>query len=180
MSQRLEKFYKYLMLYQKLVKQNAVKYIGEQLAEDVAQETFLKMYEHLDYLTDDTVRKWLVVVSGNISKDYVKKGGKYETTSVEPEVLLEYVEGHVDSAAEIYEKSLKQKAAQELIRTACNLLYEKNPSWYYIMIDSCYLDMSSIEIAKVLKTSPGNIDVMKSRARKFLKEQLGEEAYELF
>ena len=78
MSQKLEKFHKYLELYQSLVKVNAGKFVDDQLAEDVVQETFLKMYERLDYLKDDTVKQWLIVVSGNIAKDYIRKGGKYE------------------------------------------------------------------------------------------------------
>ena len=45
MSQKLEKFHKYLNLYQKLIKKNAGQFVDGQLAEDVAQETFIKMYE---------------------------------------------------------------------------------------------------------------------------------------
>lgn len=173
MSQKLDKFHKYLKLYQKLIKQNACKFVDEQLAEDVAQETFLKMFEHLDYLRDDTVKQWLVVVSGNISKDYVKKGGQYETSTIDTKVLLAQVNRHAESAEECYEQRLKQKAALQLLRTACDLLYEKNPNWYYVILDSCYLGMSSVEIAKVFKTTPGNIDVIKSRARNYLREKLG-------
>lgn len=173
MSQKLEKFHKYLNRYQSLVKRNAGKFVGEQLAEDVAQETFLKMFERLDYLDDETVKQWLIVVSGNIAKDYIRKGGKYETNAMETEVLLTHVERCVESAEECYENDEKHKAALNLLRTACDLLYEKNPNWYYIMLDSCYMGMSSAEIAKIFKTTPGNIDVMKSRARKYLHKKLG-------
>ena len=65
MSQKLEKFHKYLELYQNLVKVNAGKFVDDQLAEDVAQETFLKMLDRLDYLKDETVKEWLTVVSRN-------------------------------------------------------------------------------------------------------------------
>ena len=173
MSQRLEKFYKYLNLYQKLVKSNAGKFVGSQLAEDVSQETFLRMYERIDYLTDDTVKRWLIVVSGNIAKDYIKKGGKYETTAVSKEIMEEYMSGSEESAEAKLLKAEEQKAALELLRTACELLYEKNPIWYYVMLDSCYLGMSSAEIAKLLKLTTGNVDVIKSRARTYLRKKLG-------
>lgn len=180
MSQKLEKFHKYLNLYQKLVKVNAGNFVGDQLAEDVAQETFLKMYKHLDYLSDDMVKQWLIVVSGNIAKDYIRKGGKYETDSMEPTTMESQIEERFESAEESYEKSIKQKAALELLRTALNILYEKNPNWYFVILDSCYLGMSSAEIAAVFQTTPGNIDVIKSRARNYLRKELGKEINDYF
>ena len=180
MSQKLERFHKYLNLYQKLVKVNAGKFVDEQLAEDVAQETFLKMYEHLDYLEDDMVKNWLVVVSGNIAKDYIRKGGKYETDEIEPVTLAESMDECVESAEESYENSIKKKAAFDLLRTALLLLYEKNPIWYYVILDSCYLGMSSAEISKVLHITPGNVDVIKSRARTYLRKKLGKEFSDYF
>lgn len=180
MSQKLEKFHKYLNLYQKLIKKNAGQFVDGQLAEDVAQETFIKMYEHLDYLDDGMVKQWLIVVSGNIAKDYSKKGGKYETDILETGILAEFIEDTVESAEESYENSIKKKAALKLLQTALNVLYEKNPDWYYVMLDYYYLGMSSTEIAKVIGSTPGNVDVIKSRARKYLHKKLGKEFRDYF
>ena len=81
--------------------------------------------------------------------------------------------GSEESAEAKLLKAEEQKAALELLRTACELLYEKNPIWYYVMLDSCYLGMSSAEIAKLLKLTTGNVDVIKSRARTYLRKKLG-------
>lgn len=180
MSQKLDKFYEYLDRYQSLVKVNASKFVGEHYAEDVAQETFLRMYEHLEFLNDDMVKQWLIVVSGNLAKDYLKKGGKYKTNSEDPGALVQKRDKTMESAEASYLKKEKQQAACQLLQTACNLLFEKNPVWYYVMIDSCYLEMSSAEIAKVFKTTAGNIDVIKSRARKYLRKMMGDAAYDFF
>lgn len=180
MSQKLERFHKYLHLYQKLVKANAENFVDENLAEDVAQETYLKMYQHLDYLEDDRVKNWLIVVSGNIAKDYLKKGGSTFVECVDPTNLNTEMEGRFPSAEEYYEELERRKAARDLYGTACNLLYEKNPDWYYIMIDSRELEMTSTEIAKVLKITPANVDVMRHRARAFLRKELGKQYKELF
>lgn len=180
MSQKLDRFHKYLDSYQKLVMVNAGKFVDDQLAEDVTQETFIKMYERLDFLEDDMVKQWLIVVSGNIAKDYAKKGGSVKMQSMEPGVLLEQIMECSESAEECFEKEAKQKAARELIRTACALLYEKNPNWYYILIDSCMTGMSSAQIAKVLQTTTGNVDVMKSRARRYLRKMLGKQYQDFF
>ena len=180
MSQKLEKFHNYLNLYQQLIMVNVGKFVDEQLAEDVTQETFLKMYERLDYLKDDTVKNWLIVVSGNIAKDYIKKGGKFETNAMDTEFLEEHMERCAESAEECFENDEKHKAALGLLRTACDLLYDKNPNWYYVMLDSCYMGMSSAEIAEIFKTTTGNIDVMKSRARRYLRKKLGKQYYDFF
>lgn len=180
MNEKLDKFHRYLNLYQKLVKRNAGNFVDEQISEDVVQETFMKMFQHLDYLEDDMVKQWLVVVSGNIAKDYLRKGGKYEIYSMSPELLEGYMSSHCESAEECFEKEYKQQAAVRLCRTACNLLYEKNPNWYYIMIDSCLLGMTSEQIGKVLNLSTGNVDVIKSRARDYLRKKIGKEYYDFF
>lgn len=180
MSQKLNKFDKYLDLYNKLVKRNASRYVGDYIAEDIAQETFIKMYRHLPYLEDDMVKQWLLVVSGNMAKDYLRKGGQYEIHSMEPEELEDKMDACFESAEESFEKNDKQKAAGKLLRTACNLLYEKNPKWYYIMLDSYMLGMTSEEIGKVLGTTAGNVDVMKTRARAYLKRKISREYYDFF
>ena len=166
-------------LYQKLVKANAENFVDEQLAEDVTQETFLKMYNLLDYLDDDSVKQWLIVVSGNIAKDYLKKGGQYEIQSADPKDMLDQMELCTESAESCAQKEEIKKAARELCRTACNLLYEKNPNWYEVIVDSCILGMSTQQIAKVMKISPRNVDAMKFRARTYLRKMLGKDYEEL-
>lgn len=180
MSQRLERFARYVHHYQKLIMVNAGKFVEKQLAEDIAQETFIKMYKHLDVLNDETVKEWLIVVSGNIAKDYAKKGGNVEIYPMEPGEMLEKMNDLYESAEESFEKEEKQKAAREMLRTAYSLLYDKNPNWYYVMIDAYVLGLSSPEIAKVLGMTVGNVDVIKSRARTYLRKKLGKQCYELF
>lgn len=179
MSQKLERFHKYLNLYQKLIKVNAGKFVDTQLAEDVAQETLLRMYKRLDYLDDETVKQWLIVVSGNIAKDYLKKGGNYDVNFMDAEEFVLEVEEYSESAERTVEKQEKQKAARDLCRTACNLLYKKNPDWYEVIVDSCLLGMSSAQIAKLLNTTTRNVDVMKCRAREYLRKKLGNDYADL-
>ncbi len=180
MNEKLDKFHRYLNLYQKLIKRNAEKFVDKQISEDVVQETFMRMFQHLDYLEDDMVKQWLMVVSGNIAKDYLKKGGKYEIYSISPELLEGHQDGRYESAEKCFEREQKQQAAVELCRAVCNLLYEKNPNWYYIMIDSCFLGMTSEQIGKALNLSTGNVNVMKSRARSYLRKKLGKEYDDFF
>lgn len=178
MNQELDKFHRYLELYGKLVKVNAGNFVREEYVEDVVQDTFLKMLEHLNYLEDDTVKAWLIVVSGNIAKDYLKKGGRYETCPMDPKEFEIQRQEMNESAEECFERAERQMAAWQLCRAACQLLYEKNPNWYYVMIDSYFLEMTSEQIGKVLNLSAGNVDVIRSRAKKYLRKELGKEYYD--
>lgn len=175
MSQKLDRFHKYFVLYEKMVKRNAQTFLGSHLAEDVAQEVFWSMYQRIDYLKDDTVKRWLLVVTGNIARDYLKKGGSTTTYLMEPELLQEYMELTEGAVDDVFERREKQKAAAELCAAALEMLYRKNPDWYYAIVDSALLDMSSRQIADVLNTTVSHVDVMKCRARKYLQKRLGRE-----
>ena len=180
MSQTLDRFHLYLQKYERLVTTNAGNFVDEQWVEDVTQETFLRMYEHLDSLEDEKIMDWLVVVSGNIAKDYTKKGGKCKTESMDMVELDFHMEKRALSAEETFEIEEKQKAARDLLRTAWELLYDKNPIWYYVMIDACMFGLTSAEIGKALNMKAGHVDVVKTRARKYLRKVLGKEIQDYF
>jgi DNA-directed RNA polymerase specialized sigma24 family protein len=98
---------------------------------------------------------------------------------MEPESIAEHIVNTFESAEESFEKGEEQKAVLKLIETAHKLLYEKNPKWSYILIDSRIAGMSSAQIAKVMNTSTSNVDAIKSRARAYLRKKLGKQYYEL-
>lgn len=176
MSQKLERLHRYMDKYADLVWKHARHHVYQCWVDDVMQETFIKLYEHLDYLPDPKVKPWLLITAANIAKDYSRKGGKFESISLNDEELQESLE----VLTYTIDSTLNQKAACELLQTALEILYEKNPIWYYVLADSCMLGMSSIEISKVLNISRTNVDVIKKRARKFLHKELGKEYEEIF
>ena len=91
MNQELDRFTKYVNLYQKLVIAVAAKTVDHQTAEDIAQDVFLKMLDYLEYLKDETVRAWLIVVTKNLVTDYLKKGGNNSIYPMEPESIAEHI-----------------------------------------------------------------------------------------
>lgn len=179
MSQKLERFQKYLNQYEDLVWKHASNHVHQCWVDDVTQETFIKLYEYLDYLPDPKVKPWLLITVSNIARNYDRKGGKFKSISLDDEEILDYLEENFETLKYSVESELNQKAARELLRTALELLYEKNPLWYYVLTDSCMLGMSSKEISKVLNISVTNVDVIKIRARKFLRKKLGNQYKEL-
>ena len=163
-------------MYEKMVLKNASHQLGYFYAQDVAQETFLKLYEYLDYLEDRKVKPWLLVVSQNMIKNVQKKLDPAELMSDCEEE--DKAEDALMESAEDY--CIKKEAAHELLRTAFELLYEKNPVWYEIMLDTYILEMSSKEVASVLHLTVTNVDVIKLRAKKFLNKKLGKKYHQLF
>ena len=98
---------------------------------------------------------------------------------MEPLEMAEHMVGTFESAEECFEKEEEQKAVLDLIWAAYNLLYDKNPKWSYILIDSRIAGMNSAQIAEVMNTTTSNVDAIKSRARAYLRKKLGKEYYEL-
>ena len=179
MNHKQERFHKYLDMYGKLVRKNVDHHIQRTLVEDIMQETFLRFYEHLDFLEEEQVKAWLLIVSGNIARDYRKKGAKYEMLSLDDENIAEDIEEKLSSTAQSVETVLNKKAARELLRTALELLYEKNPIWYYVIVDACMMEMSTKQIAEALNLTTINVDVIKRRARKYLLKELGTQYREI-
>ena len=179
MSQKLNRFHLYMAEYECLVTTIARQYVDEHLVEDVAQETFERMYFHLDHLDDDRIANWLAVVSGNVAKDYIRKGGESRTDYVTMQEMELLLEERYDSAEQSFETEEKRKAAGKLIQTAWELLYKKNPKWYYVMVDACTLGMSSAEIGRTMGMSANHVDATKSRARSYLRKKLGDEFHDL-
>ena len=180
MSQKLERFHRYLKEYEKLVLKNVNNHVHSHVAEDITQETFLKLYEHLDHLQDEQVKPWLLIVSSNIAKDYGRKGGAFENISFEDEVNLTTIEESCETPEECIERVINQKAARELLRTALELLYERSPLWYYVIVDSCMMEMTDTEIGEVLDLSPNYVNVIRTRARQFLHKKLGKQYLDIF
>ena len=180
MSQKQERFQKYLNEYEKLVLKNANNHVQRHIAEDITQETFLKLYEHLDHLQDEQIKPWLLIVSSNIAKDYGRKGGVYENISYEAEDNLTIIEECNETPEQCIERVVNQKAARDLLRTALELLYERNPLWYYIVVDYYMMDMSDKEIGETLNLSASHVNVHRLRARQFLNKKLGKQYRDVF
>lgn len=182
MNQKLDRFHRYLGNYEKLVKSFAAKYVGGYLAEDVAQEAFFALYQRMDYLDDAKVKEWSLTVTANIAKDCLRKGGDVEIFSMSPRDIREHIEEEemLISLEELFLEREKKEAAREFCRAALELLYQKNPNWYYVVVDSYLLDMSSKQIAGVLKISVSHVDVIKHRAKAYLRRKLGDQYQEFF
>jgi RNA polymerase sigma-70 factor, ECF subfamily len=73
-SPRMDRFNKYLEKYRGPIFTYVNRLVrDEATAEDIAQETFVRLYRELDRIRDQTASAWLYRVARNLVTDYVRK-----------------------------------------------------------------------------------------------------------
>ncbi len=125
-------------------------------AEDITQNSFLKLLKSdVDFVNDDHVRKWLVRVVANESKSLWRSFWQRKVISFND---LDYEPEYIDS-----EKSEIFAEVMKLPKKYNSVLH-----LYY------YEGYQCNEIADVLGISESNVQTRLMRARKMLKDKLGE------
>lgn len=166
---RLDDFFKE---YRNMVIRNAYLFVNDyHAAEDICQETFIRLEKHLEHIPSEKVRSWLVCVSERLSIDYLRKGGQYETSvGLEEEELNIPAEDYFDLSCLIEEKEEFERKGRVLKR-----LKKEKPLWYQAVCMSYLEDMDNPSIGKELGVRPYLVSKWKERARSWLKKAYEEE-----
>jgi len=127
------------------------------LAEDVTQEVFLRLYSHLDSITDaEMLRPWLIRVAINVARNALRT--KYRANTRDENYVKEYEESSVFSVETSYEQR------EQLSEVNRALLKIKEP------LRSCLLlkqqGLSYREIAESLSLNETSIGTFVARARR--------------
>lgn len=124
-------------------------------AEDMLQNTFMKMWKHNKSFKDDMhIDKWLTTVCVNECRNCVKKRKLCDVDEIQ-----------------IYEHSFDNTESYDIFNAVMKL-----PEKERVVIHLFYYeDLSVIDISKLLKESKSAIKTRLYRARKELKENLGDE-----
>ncbi|MCA8917465.1 MAG: sigma-70 family RNA polymerase sigma factor [Planctomycetes bacterium] len=73
-SPRMERFERYLEKFRRPIFTYVYRLVrDEATAEDIAQETFVRLYKQLDKIRDQTASAWLYRVARNLVTDYIRK-----------------------------------------------------------------------------------------------------------
>ncbi|MBQ2828612.1 MAG: sigma-70 family RNA polymerase sigma factor [Clostridia bacterium] len=127
-------------------------------AQDILQNVFLKLLKYSEEFTsDEHLDKWLTTVCVNESKNYIKSLFKKHQSIDDCEIV----------SPDIFENSMQSDLYNVVMslpkkdRTVIHLFY--------------YEDMSIKEISSILKSTESTVKTRLSRARKKLKEMLGDE-----
>lgn len=165
--------------YKNLVLKAAYMYSGDNYdaAEDITQDTFLKLYKDFDKLKNGNIYAWLYTTAKNAAINYRVKSGR--------EVLdLDNEESHIDepeihSTEEEYEETEEERERRQLHEKIFSGLQEKNPRWYRAIILVYYMEIPQEKAAEMMGIRLGTLHAMLHRARKWIRKTYGAEYEEM-
>jgi RNA polymerase sigma-70 factor (ECF subfamily) len=162
--------------YHRKVVAYAAKLLGSDLAEDIAQEVFVKVGRSLDTLSDDTkLTSWIYAITINTVRDHARKhGGEAGRLAAQDERGAD--ERPLDPLSQLPDTT-SRSPEQSAIRSemvACYLDYVRRlPRRYYVVYALSELeDLSNQEIADRLSLSLGTVKIRLHRARSLLYGEL--------
>lgn len=152
-----------------------VRLVGEQEAEDLAQEVFLKVSQSLEsFRCESSLSTWIYRIATNAALDKLRSPSfqkKMATASID-EAETEDVE-----EKDIWTGELAPLVEQQLVRKEMNdciqgYIMKLPESYRTVLALSEAEELSNKEIAEILGISLGTIKIRVHRAREKLKEEL--------
>jgi len=135
-------------------------------ADDLIQETFLKVQQSLETLKDPTkLSSWIYRIAYNLCQDHFRRGKaerKRESTGLEQTESL--AEGFIQE--QLIQKELEQREMGRCVQNQIDLLPEPLRT---VLILFDIMECSHQEISDILGISVANVKVRLHRARKTLK-----------
>ena len=138
------------------------------IAEDLAQETFLSAYAHLDACPPDSMKPWLCRIAANKAKDHLKSAYNRRVSAQSEDLMPE-------GGAVLFRKDELPEditiAKDEAGRIEADIRALKEP--YHMVAVLHFLDELSVdEIAKQLHRPPKTVHTQLYRAKRMLRDKL--------
>jgi RNA polymerase sigma-70 factor (ECF subfamily) len=138
---------------------------NESVADDLIQETFIKIQENLDNVRDlEKISSWIFRIANHLCQDHFRNLKK---SSIQEEIH----EGLVSLEETPIQKKLEQEEMSRCVQDQLGLLSESMRS---VLIFADVMDFSHQEIADILGLTVENTKVRLHRARQKLKAILKE------
>lgn len=143
------------------------------VAEEIMQEVFMKLYINRENIKKEAIRAWLVTTAKNMTRNY-KRDSWYETAVLETfddnnELLAS------DSLEDDFIATLRISECNVLMETVFEDLYKKSVRWYEAVTIAYLLEKPQKEVAKIMGMSLEQLHGMLYRARKWIQERYKEE-----
>lgn len=167
----LDAFEELVRLYEKKVFTLVYRFVGNWAdAHDLAQETFIRVYQALPTLREEgSFTAWVHQIAANVCRDELRKKRKHPKTSLEEMMSSS---GGIPLPAEgagCPEKTLEQWEMSEAVQEILNSL----PDEYRMVLVMREVEgMAYDEIAAALDISPGTVKSRLNRARQAFKQKM--------
>lgn len=140
------------------------------LAEDVAQETFIKLFQNIHKMEgQDHITKWLGVTTTNTAIDFLRKVKRTKETGLNEGTIDQTNYGQQSSNQ--VEKIFEEKIMVEAIKEEINKL---PPEFQQVVLLRYEYDMKIKEIAEALDIKENTVKSRLMRAKTRLRLQLDE------
>lgn len=136
---------------------------------DLAQESFVRVHRHrLEYRPSQKFSTWLFAIATNLARNHARWRSRHPEALTEPENLRELPVASSSASPD------EQAAANERLAAVQKAVSELPHDMREVLILSTWHGMSHAEIARVQSTTEKAVEVRLYRARKLLRELLGE------
>lgn len=146
-------------------------------AQDITQDTFLKLYIEFDDFESEKIPRWLYTVACHEAFNFRRKHKREiladdEMMSVENEPSRESVEEeYLAREMNLERGSLSRRILEDLM--------EKNPRWHEAILLVYYMEVPQTRAAELLGIRIGVLHSMLHRAREWIKKTYGVEYEEM-
>lgn len=169
----LDAFNQLVLIYQDMTYNHARALLGDpDLAEDAAQEGFVKAFQAMHSYRGGSFRGWLLKIVTNAAYDILRKSHRHPTQPLFPEdetgEEIESPAWLTDSNASVQDAVEQNELAKDIYK-----MLDELPDVYrsvITLIDLYELDYT--EAARILKTSLGTIKSRLARARSLMQKKL--------
>ena len=138
-------------------------------AQDLAQEAFVRVYRHrLDFRYSQKFSTWLFAIAGNLARNHLRWQERHPEALQTPESMLEVL--HMSPNESPDQQAIANERLDAIQKAVAQLPTEMRE----VLLLITYHGMSQSEVAKVQGTTPKAVEVRLYRARKMLRELLGD------
>lgn len=174
MTSKREKFDSIYRAYKDDVYKISYYYTNDKyVAQEIAQNTFLKFYKHIEGSNIENVRSYLYRIARNLAYNYARDM-KYEQPDEDFENLNEDSVTTV-SVEEVYLEDERRKRQRELGKHILEGLREENELWYEAVNLVCCLEKPQDVVATELGISKDALSSRLHRARRWIQKNYDEE-----
>lgn len=156
----------YIQCYGDMLFRHVRTFVDYHTAEDICQETFLRLADNLDHVKPELVKAWLQKVSKRLAFDYRKKGGRYTIR-----VGLGPEEMEIEDERSDTERIVLEREESRELNRILGCLEAENPRWHDALLMRYQERMSDREIGKAMGIKASLVGQWRRRARLWLKRR---------
>ena len=166
--------------YKNLVLKAAYEYSGDyDVAEDIMQNTFLKLYMYFDDMHKGNLKAWLYTTAKHMALNHKnkKKREVLEIADSEEESILNCIA--VQSVEAEFFEELKEDEISILNEKIMLAILEKNPRWYEALRLVYMMEVPQKKVAEEMGIPLNVLHSLLHRAKEWIRKEYGVQYHEM-